>query len=241
MKQTLNNPSRDDNKVIYDCVYFGKYPQSGTNESNPEPIKWRVLKVKDNIAFLHADQNLDVLQFHTEHQAVYWKDATVRAWLNNDFINRAFTADEQAAIIPSSLIPENSPAYEEAKDKSQKDQIILLAYDEILNPEYGFSPETWADNAKVRTNTAYVASGGKLQSSDLMSEAGESNSYFLRTPNDFSGIEDVDIVFPDGRVFYCGGYVNEKGHGICPALRLDLNSEVCVYAGTVELDTHESQ
>ena len=63
----LNNPTTDSNGVTtWDCVYFGNYWQNDTNGDGvadendaKQPIKWRVLSVDGDDAFLLADQNLD--------------------------------------------------------------------------------------------------------------------------------------------------------------------------------------
>ena len=70
----LKNPTTDENGVtIWDCVYFGNYPQSDTNKDNTvdekdnkEPIRWRVLSVEGNDAFLMADRNLDLQKFDVD-------------------------------------------------------------------------------------------------------------------------------------------------------------------------------
>ena len=50
---SLQNPTTDGNSVTtWDCIYFGNYYQS--NSSTKEPIKWRVLSVNGNDAFLLA-------------------------------------------------------------------------------------------------------------------------------------------------------------------------------------------
>ena len=64
---TLQNPTTDGNGVTtWDCIYFGNYWQNDTNgdgkadqNDQKEPIKWRVLSVNGNDAFLLADKNLD--------------------------------------------------------------------------------------------------------------------------------------------------------------------------------------
>ena len=45
-----NEDGKADLKTIWDCVYFGSYPQSDSTGVSTEPIKWRVLSVNDNDA-----------------------------------------------------------------------------------------------------------------------------------------------------------------------------------------------
>ena len=96
---TLQNPTTDGNGVTtWDCIYFGNYWQNDTNgdgkadqNDQKEPIKWRVLSVNGNDAFLLADKNLDDKLYNKEHTSVTWATCTLRTWLNDTFLNTAFT------------------------------------------------------------------------------------------------------------------------------------------------------
>ena len=55
----LNNPTISNGVTTWDCIYFGNYWQNDTNgdgkadqNDQKEPIKWRVLSVNGNDAFL---------------------------------------------------------------------------------------------------------------------------------------------------------------------------------------------
>ena len=90
----LQNPTTNGNGVTtWDCIYFGNYYQS--NSSTKEPIKWRVLSVNGNDAFLLADQNLDAKPYNNKRANVTWATCTLRTWLNGTFLNMAFTSAEQ--------------------------------------------------------------------------------------------------------------------------------------------------
>ena len=81
---------------------FGTYSQ--TAEGNDEtPIEWLVLDRNGDHALLLSRYSLDVHAFYPEHVDITWEKGTLRAWLNDDFLNRAFTAEEQAAILLTSL------------------------------------------------------------------------------------------------------------------------------------------
>lgn len=65
----ISNPVTDSEGVTtWDCIWFGNYWQN--NETTKEPIKWRVLSVDGNDAFLLADQNLDCQPYNTEYTSV---------------------------------------------------------------------------------------------------------------------------------------------------------------------------
>ena len=86
---TLQNPTTNENGLTtWDCIYFGNYYQS--NSSTKEPIKWLVLSVHGNDAFLLADQNLDAKPYNNEPANVTWATCTPRTWLNGTFLNTNF-------------------------------------------------------------------------------------------------------------------------------------------------------
>lgn len=107
---SLSNPRKDSNgNVTYDCVWFGSYPQSDATGVKKDPIKWRVLEVNGDDAFLVADYNLDVQKYNDTRTDVTWETCTMRKWLNSDFMNRAFTSSEQSAIKTTIVVNVNNP------------------------------------------------------------------------------------------------------------------------------------
>ena len=77
----LNNPTTDSNGVTtWDCVYFGNYWQNDTNGDGvadendaKQPIKWRVLSVDGDDAFILADQILDARAYNETWTNVTWE------------------------------------------------------------------------------------------------------------------------------------------------------------------------
>lgn len=67
---SISNPVINNGVTTWSCVYFGNYYQS--NENTKEPIKWRVLSVDGDDAFLLADQNLDCQQYNiTDAKSIF--------------------------------------------------------------------------------------------------------------------------------------------------------------------------
>lgn len=95
----IHNPRVDANGVSpWDCIYFGSYWQNDTNgdgvadqKDQKKPVKWRVLSVDGEDAFLLADQNLDCQPYHSEFAPVTWETCSLREWLNHYFYNTAFS------------------------------------------------------------------------------------------------------------------------------------------------------
>lgn len=238
----LNNPRKDSNGVVtWDCVYFGRYPQSDATGQTKDPIKWRVLSVDGNDAFLVADTNLDAQRYNNTDGSVTWETCTMRSWLNgygsgsNNFIDRAFTASEQNAIKTVVVENADNPSYNTEGGKNTQDKVFLLSYDEVTNADYGFSSDYLTnDNARKRKNTAYVAKGGTIGSSGMSSE-GSTGWWWLRSPGYYSYY--ALFVNHYGAVDRYGSGVRRNDNAVCPALHLNLSSSnLWSYAGTVSSD-----
>ncbi|MBR4403931.1 MAG: hypothetical protein IKT10_02355, partial [Clostridiales bacterium] len=88
-------------------IYFGNYWQSVKSEeatdSNKEPVKWRVLANNGNL-FVVSDKNLDCLEYNSSAETVTWEECTLRKWLNSKFLDKAFTTQEQGAVLESLVV-----------------------------------------------------------------------------------------------------------------------------------------
>lgn len=83
---------------IGESVVFGHYPQTiqGDDET---PVEWIVLTVQENRALLLSRYVLDKQMYNAEFEAVSWEECDLRSWLNQVFLNAAFTEKEQNAIL----------------------------------------------------------------------------------------------------------------------------------------------
>ena len=95
--------------AVGDKVTFGKYWQHmapGNTPAAPEPIVWRVLAVDGDKALLLAEQPLVGMPYNDDDHFLYevtWETCSLRAWLNGDFLNDAFSSGEKQAIQPTAV------------------------------------------------------------------------------------------------------------------------------------------
>lgn len=120
-------------------ITFGKYPQhmrSDNTPAAPEPIVWRVLANDGNRVLLLSEQALVGMTYNSkEHflNDVTWETCSLRAWLNSDFLNDAFSAEEQQAILPTVI---STPDYKDftgfsvSGGNDTTDKVFLLSTDE---------------------------------------------------------------------------------------------------------------
>ena len=225
----LQNPTTDGNGVTtWDCIYFGNYYQS--NSSTKEPIKWRVLSVDGNDAFLLADQNLDAKPYNEEDTDVTWATCTLRTWLNGTFLNTVFTSAEQTAIKNTTVVNEDNSYYGTEGGVNTTDKVYLLSIAEASNTAYGFNGEFNTESeTREAKNTAYAKECG---ASTCTSTEYEGNGYWwLRSPGLYS--DSASSVLLDG---YGGGwgFVDDDDDAVRPALHLNLSSSTLwSYAGKV--------
>lgn len=226
----LQNPTTNGNGVTtWDCIYFGNYYQS--NSSTKEPIKWRVLSVNGNDAFLLADQNLDAKPYNGEDTDVTWATCTLRTWLNGTFLNTAFTSAEQTAIKNTTVVNDDNPYYDTEGGENTTDKVYLLSIAEAGNTAYGFNGEFRTESeTREAKNTAYAKECGALTST---STEYEGNGYWwLRSPGNYSYRASSVSNYGCGSGY--GNNVDDGSGAVRPALHLNLSSSTLwSYAGKV--------
>ena len=198
-------------------IYFGNYWQSVKSEdatdSNKEPVKWRVLANGGNL-FVVSDKNLDCVEYNSSAETVTWEECTLRKWLNSKFIDKAFSAQEQGAVLESLVVNEDGAKGSEAGPDTY-DKVYLLSIYEVIDPDLGF-PTDWKDKGgtRVALNTEYTKSKRAMTNSDM------SGAWWLRTPGDAKNAANV---FNAGNVFVRGGNVNNFIFAVRPAMNIDAS------------------
>ena len=237
---SLQNPTTDGNGVTtWDCIYFGNYWQNDTNgdgkadqNDQKEPIKWRVLSVNGNDAFLLADRNLDAGSYNEKFTDVTWATCTLRTWLNDTFLNTAFTPAEQTAIKNTTVVNKDNPYYGTEGGENTIDKVYLLSIAEVCNTAYGFNGE-FDTNSETREakNTAYAKECGAWTSTSTEYEG--NGWWWLRSPGTDRSI-NASYVDDSGYGDYDGYSVDTDIDAVRPALHLNLSSSnLWSYAGKV--------
>jgi len=119
-------------------VSFGKYEQDNIEDNGKEPIRWIVLSVDDDKAFLLSEKILDGKPYHTDSKAqITWETSWIRKWLNEEFFEEAFSPEERNLIIETLIKPEENEFY--IKEKETWDKVYLLTIREYY--EYALKYE----------------------------------------------------------------------------------------------------
>lgn len=195
---------------VGDYVFFGTYEQDNDTSNGKEDIEWLALEVKDDKVLLISKYALDCQQYNTSDTGVTWETCTLRNWLNNNFINSAFTANEKAMIPTVTVSADENPSYSTNPGNATQDQVFLLS---ITEANKYFS----SDSARQCKSTEYAVAGGAHANSS------DGNCWWwLRSPGDGQG--NAASVGSDGVVYEYGVYVYNDIYAVRPALWIDLDS-----------------
>ena len=82
---------------------FGKYEQDNNPDNGPEEIEWIVLEEQDGNLLLLSRYGLDAVPYNDGNTETTWEDSTLRSWMNSDFLETAFTPEEQSAILVTAV------------------------------------------------------------------------------------------------------------------------------------------
>jgi hypothetical protein len=138
--------------AVGDTVTFGRYEQDNLTDNGQEPLEWLVLDVQGDQAMLLSKYCIDTVIFYPKRVSMYWGKSDLRAWMNGDFLQEAFTAEEQESILTTTVKNDNPHGVKGAGDDTL-DKIYLLSKSEVLR----FFPEM-AD--RVAYPTEYAKSKG---------------------------------------------------------------------------------
>ena len=159
--------------AVGDHVTFGHYEQNGDLARGKEPILWRVLEVSGDEALLLSEYGLDAQPYNTRSSSVTWGGSSLRKWLNEDFLNLAFSEKEKERVLPA-LIDNGpsagSPLWTSSGGMNTIDRVFLLSYAEA--GKYFKSNE---DRAAIPT--AYA-----VQENVYVYDANGACQWWLRSP-----------------------------------------------------------
>ncbi len=202
--------------VVFEEVYYFKV----------EPIRWRILSIENGVAFILCENIIANMVFdaYTGAESNNYKDSDVRAWLNAQFYENAFSALQKDLILTT--LVDNSLASTGYNSnpytcEDTEDKIFLLSYADMTNSAYGFNIVSYAaDAARKKLTTDYVrASGGWMSI--------ESNYYgygkwWLRTPY-YNYKRLARCILQNGEIFD-DNYIYSSNYGVVPALRIVISS-----------------
>jgi hypothetical protein len=209
---------QDDNGYLINTIYWFKF----------EPLKWRILKETEEEMVLFSSLIIDSHEFYTHHTQnrideesnnIYpnnYEYSAVRSWLNGKFYNLAFSEDEKAYILKSTVKNQaitTGSASNPYACQDTEDKLFLLSFEEVTS-EYVFkNPIT-----RSLKLTDYALSQGAASSEINGAFYGY---WWIRSP--YEGSERSAKSYNPSSELELGYFVNSSGCGIAPALKIKLN------------------
>lgn len=179
-------------------ITFGRYPQTAKGEI--ADIEWLVLKNEGKRVLLISKDTLDCLKYSENNPDVTWETCSLRKWLNETFINSAFSPEEKNMLLSTHVSADKNHSYSMTSGNDTIDKVFLLDSMEA-NLYFNSKPA-----ARICQGTEYCrAKGGAGQ-----------GRWWLRSPGAY--------VSEDGTVNFGGRTVFSSMNAVRPALWIDLES-----------------
>ena len=194
-------------------VTLGTYPQtkSGTDQT---PIEWLVLESDGETALLISRYALDCQLYNSRFESITWEKCTLRNWLNNEFYNRAFSAEEKECILESDVSADKNPSYSTNPGDATKDSVFLLS---IAEANKYFA----SDEARMCTVTDYAIEQGAWTFDGYTVDGGMACWWWLRSPG--RGSSYAALVSYAGSIHDLGDYVDGSYFAVRPCVRVRLS------------------
>ncbi|MBR4748510.1 MAG: hypothetical protein IK083_02925 [Abditibacteriota bacterium] len=198
-----------------DIVVFGSYPYA--KDGKEKPVEWLVVDdleeeqewdsekgayIPKNYYTLISWNVLDA--FPAEKQSLEWHDSYVQKWLNSEFLNKCFSKQEQAKLVPLKCVYYDPAVYKLARDEygaymdwNKVERYKRVSRDKVVlsysNPGSGRSCNQWTyfESAAQRKTSPTPYAAGK----GLKLEADGCCPWALRTVadfGDFAGPVEID-------------------------------------------------
>ena len=177
------------------------------------PIRWRFLSRQDGKPMFLSEYILSTHVWNrtTHEDGIYknnYKYSDIRRWLNDDFIDKAFTDD---SLIATTKVDNSTKSTGSSSNvyacENTNDKIFLLSYEEAGSYENGFSRD-FTDPNRVAYYTEYV--NGSVRA----------GGWWTRSPAEEFGGDGAYYVPSDAKP--CEGKVHYDRYGIRPALTLNI-------------------
>lgn len=219
---TADKSYQDDNGYDIGNVYYFKF----------EPLTWRVLNPSNG--YVMCNQIIDSQAYQNfiyynggewynskdcSNYASDWVTSSLRHWLNNDFYNTAFSAEEKEQLRTSHLYNTgcNSRTYYSA---DTNDRIFPLSYGDAKSSAYGFSSSggNTCDTARQMKGTDYAKCQGLY-----VTRYGGNSLWWLRSPGESENATEVDA---DGGIYTSFYHVDSTWLGVVPAFKFNPKSTI---------------
>ncbi len=213
-------------KTVGSYVTLGTYPQTsgGTDQT---AIEWQVLEydAANERSLLISRYGLVAKPYNTKRVDITWEKCTLRAWLNSDFMNKAFSSAEQSAILTTAVDNSKSQGYSGWSTNggnNTQDKVFLLSNAEA-NKYLGVTYDDSSNTKSRVAPTAYATKQGASTSNSSKTADGQAAGWWwLRSPG--YAQDRAASVSRDGSLGF--NSINYDLGCVRPALWINLKSDI---------------
>ena len=204
---------------VGDTVTFGTYEQNNNYSDGNENIEWVVIDKQEDKIMVVSKYIIAEQPFNTTNEGhISWENCTLRKWLNNDFLNEAFSGAEKNLITDTTVFSTEYPvvgATYSTTDYSTTDKIFLLSENErnMLSS---------VDALKGIVTESVIALFSDAANSDVanINPSNFEPLWWLRTTWEYADDPCASVVYG---VDYDGWtYAVEENAGVRPAMWISL-------------------
>ena len=204
-------------KFTRNIFEMGSYYYGFDESFGKKPIEWIPLDIReDGIALVIAREILDCLPYDEDAPdwRQTWENCTLRKWLNNEFLNEAFTPEEQEMIKERKNINKGCDEYETPGGNDTVDKIFLLSVEDVEDNFY--LGNLFSDTTCSATQYARVKG--------VNASRNYSCEWWLRNPgfSMYGSHPNASIIRSDGNISRYGTCMEFK-NGVRPAMVVDAS------------------
>lgn len=191
-----------------DTVKFGSYVQR--EGKGADSIEWIVLAVDQKKLLLISKCALESKAYHNNYEAVTWEKSDLRAWLNSEFVEKAFTKIEKCMIPFTTIRPDKDVNVYGTHGENTNDKVFVLSPSEA--------------QAYLATEEERVGKSTELSKAQgiYVNAENEGIWWWLRTPGWNPMNYTQTYVNNTGEIKLQGDPVNHTENGVRPALWIGL-------------------
>lgn len=196
---------------IGSIIKLGKYEQDNNTSNGSEDIEWIVLAKDIDKMLVISDKAIDCKPYHSSYGNTTWEECSLRRWLNDTFVNEAFTTEEQEKILTTNVTADANPDYDTDPGNDTEDKVFLLSIEEVNRYFNNDSERQCVPTEYAKANGAFTY---KID--------GTTNCFWwLRSQGGYSN-KSASVVNSDGTVSkYCNA-VDDNRDCVRPAMWISL-------------------
>lgn len=192
---------------VGDVVEYGRY--SFGAEGDIKPLQWIVLGRSSQGILALSKYGIENLPYHNREEDITWEKCSLRRWLNQEFLKKAFDDKERAGLMVTEVYNDDNEEFDTPAGADTEDKVFLLSLDEFEEfcSEEGYDicePTLWALKQGV----------------EVAKEEGAGCDWWLRTPG--SEEDFVLTVGAYGEIGDEGVPVQWNSLAVRPAIQISL-------------------